>query len=284
MLAQLTGDDLFAQILMLRTSDSRTILLVEGPADSSALDPHIDKISARTLPGHSKSVVERAIELIDKCGIERVLAILDKDWVGMLLPKSESGNVVYTDMYDLEATILLGGDVLDRLLSSLSDRDRMASHLERLGASAHQLIVRIAGVIGLGRFVSSRDRLEVRFQRFPVHSCTDANSGTVDIATMATVAIGKSKRPTCSEIELTQAVRDALGEQSDLEQFCSGHDMAALISHLIKTEWGGARVSRDVVEKAARAAFDRGNLERSRMYTQVDDWARAGSTAVWAAR
>jgi hypothetical protein len=281
MLSNLTGDDLFAEILMLRTSDARTVVLLEGSSDCSALDPHMLEETSRSLPGYSKSAVERAIELVDESSIERVLGILDRDWVGLVESPMVSPNVVYTDLYDLDATIILGGDVLDRLLSSLADRDQLAGYLQRMGTTARELFIRLAGQIGLGRFVARRDRLKVRFQRFPVHSCTDARVAVVDIATMSAVAISKSKAPACTEIELASKIRKAVEEEADLERFCSGHDLAALISHLIRKEWGGARVSRDVVEKTARAAFDRGNLRRTQLYEQVKDWAAAVDTEVW---
>jgi hypothetical protein len=98
---------------------------------------------------------------------------------------------------------------------------------------------------------------------------------------MSAVAISKSKEPACTETELASKIRVAIEEQTDLEDFCSGHDLAALISHLIRNEWGGARVSRDVVEKTARAAFDQGNLKQTKLYDQVQNRAAAVGTQVW---
>src|SRR6476469_6664888 len=98
----LSGEDIFAELLMLRTADHRTIVLVEGPSDCRALDPHINEEESRTIPTFSKSALERVVALVDDEDFERALGILDRDWVDVLHPPVASDNVVYTDDYDLE--------------------------------------------------------------------------------------------------------------------------------------------------------------------------------------
>lgn len=281
MLDSVTGDDLFAQIQMLRTSDPRTIVLVEGGSDCDALDPHIDDACAQTIPGHSRTTVERAIALVDSANTERVVALVDRDWTGKLEAPSESQNLVYTDLYDLDASIVLSGDVLDRVLSSISDRHQRSSHLRGIGITARDLLVRLAGTVGLGRYVVARDDLEVRFRNLPIGDCTDRSNGTVDVSKLCVVAIAKSTQARCSESQLSNFIREEEEAQTDLEEFCSGHDLAAHMSSLIKTSWGGSRVTGGFVERTIRAAFDCQTLKSLDFYTAIREWATAAETKVW---
>lgn len=281
MLEHITGDDLFAQILLLRAADPRTLVLVEGGSDCDALDPHIDPEVAQSLPGRSKQAVERAIALVDEKQHERVVALVDRDWDGDLTPMLASSNVCYTDLYDLDATIILMGDVLERVLSSLADRQARSAHVDRLGLTERELLIRLSGVVGIARYVSVRDCLEVRFAEFPAHSCIDVDQGVVNISEMAVVAVGRSKSPCCDAVQLAEQVRAELGNDPDLERHCNGHDVAAHISALIKAEWGGAKLSAKMVEKVARAAFDGVNLRRTRFFKAISEWAGQADTRVW---
>lgn len=280
----ITGDDLFAELLMLRTADLRTIVLLEGPTDCQALDPHIDAAYAHTLPGYSKTAVERALELSDQHAVGRVLAVLDLDWVRLLEPALTSANVVYTDEYDLETTMLLAGDVLARVVSSTTDRDRVQQWRERSSASEEDRVIRIAGVVGAGRFVSCRDGLELNFRGFPVHAALTADEADVDINQLATIAIGRSTASKADQSGFVSVVRAELAKHRSLQRFCCGHDTAATLAHFIQRVWGGGAVSAKTVEQFLRAAFGCSNLQSTRLYTAVETWAASAGTTVWSCR
>lgn len=216
MASGMTGDDLFAQILMLRTADSRTVVLLEGGSDCKALDVHIDETMAVTLPGGSKSAVVAAIELVDSQSVARVLGILDRDWVGLIYDPMASPNVVYTDRYDLHATILLVDDVMPRIVTAITDRGKVQEHLGDAKMSSGDVAVRIAGVVGLGRFVACRDDLGVYFRHFPVHEAVAPSGTEIDIAQMVAIALGRSREPGIDGGTFTSSIRTLLDSQPDL--------------------------------------------------------------------
>lgn len=282
MLEHLTGDDLFALVKMLRTSDNRTVVLLEGGTDCDALEPHIDTEDAYALPGHSRTTVERAIELVDQTDTERVVALVDRDWTTVLFPATESANLFFTDLYDLDATILFEGDVLERVLSSLTDRERRRNDLDELKVSARELLIQLAGVMGVGRYVAVRDELEIRFRELPAHACVDSAHCRIDISALAIVAVRKSKEPKCDEGQLANFIREQLQEEEDdLLRFCSGHDLAAQIASLARTKWGGAKISADLVERTLRAALDCQTLKMTTFYAEMRQWASDANTSVW---
>jgi hypothetical protein len=276
-----TGDDLFAEILMLRTADPRTIVLLEGASDCQALDTHIDATVAHSLPGYAKTAVERAIELADSGQVQRVLAIVDLDWVGVLSAPQESANIVYTDQYDLDATVFLSGDVMTRVVATTTDRNRLDAYLTSAGSSLREIVVRMAGKIGLGRFVFCRDRLEVPFRDFPAHAAIAHTNDDVDLAQVVTVALGRSREPTIQQTEFLDRVKKALDEAGDLSRYCSGHDIAAVLSHLVRHCLGGGAMSRQTMEQFGRAALSCAALKQTALYADVAAWAHEANTRVW---
>jgi hypothetical protein len=276
-----TGDDLFAQVLMLRTADPRTIVLLESSADCQAIDAHVDDVEAQTIPGYSKTAVEKAIQLADAAPLERVLAILDLDWVGLLDQPLSSLNIIYTDRYDLDATIFLTSDVMTRIVSATTDRDNVDSHLKSTGLSMREIVLRIAGKIGIGRFVSCRDKLEVSFRDFPVHVVLMADQDDVDVTQMVTTALGRARTSTIAQADFVARVRKMLTEVTDLSQYSSGHDIAAALAQLVKGPWRGSNVSRVVMEQFGRAALSCAALEQTMLYASVTSWARESGTRVW---
>jgi hypothetical protein len=195
--------------------------------------------------------------------------------------EEEIDGLFYTDLYDLDATIMLGGDILTRLLSSFADRQQQSAHLSSLGCTSRELLVRLVFPVGVARFVSVRDRLEVRLEDFPIHTCSQAAEGDLDVSAMCDIAVARSKQPTCSNTELASSVRTEITSCINRERFCSGHDLAAGISHLIRSEWGQARVPKDLIERAARAAFDCHNLKQTQFFQQVEYWAQRSGGSVW---
>lgn len=281
MLEHLTGDDLFALIKLLRASDKRTVILLEGGSDCDALDPHIDSEHAHSLPGHSRTTVERAIELVDDDQTERVVALVDRDWSTVLFPQIESENLFLTDLYDLDATILLSGDVLDRVLSSLTDRSKREQFLKEQETSARDILVKLAGVMGTGRYVVARDQLQVNFRRLPAHACVDSMHCQIEVSSLAAIAIRKSTSPKCDETQLANAIRAELQEQEDLAEFCSGHDLAGQIASMVRKVWGGAKISGDLVESTLRAALDCRTLKSTGLYRDIKEWADNSETVIW---
>ncbi len=265
----------------MRVVDPRTVVLLEGLSDCQALDPHVDNRQCRTIPGHSKSAVEQAVSLAEQAGVERVLAVVDADFVGVLTTTSESSNVVYSDGYDLDATITLAGDVFERVLAATTDRDRVAEHNARTGVSCREGVVRVAGKIGIARLVSVRDELALNLTRFPVHAVTTSDDTDVELAQLATVLVGRSAASTTTQSDLLNRLTRELLFEHDWQRLSNGHDVANAFATLIHRAWGGTKMSGGTIEQFARAALSCANLRQTRVYNDVARWATRVGTKVW---
>lgn len=258
---------------MLRTTDSRTILLVEGDDDCRLLDPHVDSGQATTLPAGCRSAALTAWRGIDERGIEAVVVLIDRDWETVLSSPLARDGLVRTLHYDIDVDIALSGSVLERLI---------ANHSSRQGRPPTQEILRCAlaaaGAVGALRLVSDRYGLGLRTARFPISAVMDA-SGTVDLRTLAEVAIKRSTSPKHVDIDwLVDAVQQERASFAD-ETLCNGHDLVAVLSALLKL-WKG-RAGADTLAQGLRSACSRTELAETHVFQQVETWATQRAVRVW---
>lgn len=279
----LDANDLYAHILMLRTVDLRNILLVEGNSDCGLLDPFLDSAECHSLPANGKSTVEGAISIADAQGTEGVLAILDRDWVGMLSTPIESGNAVYTEAYDLDAEMALLDTILDRVTSNFCDRQAMKQHLDRIGSpSVRDLAVTLSAPLGILRFVSERDSLNLSLRNFPLREIMTDNYSSIDLPRLISIAVARTEHRSFDEGSLVGAVRKELSEKARaLWLYCSGHDIAACLAVLVRRCWGG-EIGADNMERAIRAAVSREDFRAAAIFKSTERWADRTSRIVFA--
>lgn len=277
----LTGLDLANWLGMTRLTDARTFIIVEGPTDAQALDPHIDTESAVTFPAHGKDKAEQALHECEARGTSRTLAVLDLDWTALLTAPNPSSNAAYTDDYDLDATILLLEPVLTRVVTAHSEKAARDRYLANVGRSLVDVVISLAGPVGAMRLANERDNYGVSCDRFPVHAVMDRGRTVIDVARMTTVAVRRSENACVVEATLEAEVLSICHDASSLRRMCNGHDVCAVVAALIK-HLGGPLLSGEGVAAIARAAFSWTDLCATQLYRSVADWATNNHTSVWA--
>jgi hypothetical protein len=277
----LTGDDLYAEILLLR-DENKAVVVVEGPDDIDSLDAHISEDSCYLIPGYGKDSVEYAIRLVDQKGPTKVLAILDRDWVGILDVGLESANIVYTDLYDLDATIMSLGNICKRVASSFCDNDRLKRHMSRTGASGiAEFAVRSSVAVGALRLIARERRLPLSVRDFPIGEIIDADGGDPDLRQLVTIAAAKAGRNVSIDVESTIGLVDEKVREIGYQiRYCSGHDLAEALSAVMRKRWGSS-VRAAVVIKALRSALSCHDLSTTRMFGEVQVWAASQRVEVW---
>jgi hypothetical protein len=264
---------------MLRVVDQRTFVLVEGPSDAQALDPQIDSQTAITFPAYSKPKAVKALEAAEDRGMERVIAIVDLDWDGLLHPMQESRNLVYTEDCDLDATVLLAGDILDRIVSNYSSRELRERFLSEHKVGVEELVLDIASTIGVLRYISESNGHGIRCRDFPIHAVLSETCREVDLTLLAKIAVRRSPDASIAEQALAVSVRKTSAEVNEKRRFSNGHDIAAALAALLR-HWGGS-ASRESVERAARSSFGCPELKETALFARVKEWATREDTHVW---
>lgn len=284
MLDSVTGDDIYASVRMLVALPHRpAIVLLESPADCSCLSPHVDDSTVRLIPCFGAPNLTRAIERVDIDGIQGVLAIRDRDWVGILEPESTSPNLIYTDLYDLDASIALVTNIGTRIIYVFGDLDAIrefctTNHVSNPLAA----VIGMVSELGLLRLVSQRHDLGLPLRGFPLYEVVAASTGTGIRQQLITLALRRS--PDCrSSADEVLALMEAEGPQPQ-RRLCAGYDLAALLAHLIHRAWKGSKPGTQQILQTTRSALSCAELWTLRLYQAVLAWELRTGWSIWKCR
>ncbi|MFD9430350.1 hypothetical protein [Streptomyces sp. NPDC060002] len=253
----LTGDDLFSYVLLLRSGPTaRKYILCEGDSDCAVLDPHLEEDLCETLPGYGKSSVLDAIKIVEQQQMRGVAALIDRDW-----EKDEISIpvvAVQTDHYDIDATVFYSGDVCRRVVYSFCDRASVRNFLQVGGwASPVEPATLLAFPIGVLRKLNYEHGWGLRFSDTPFSEVALPDATGVDLVKTVSSALARAKKARImpSDIPAVAALANSeMKSVTDPTAYCCGHDLNASLAYLMSQKWRG-RINRKTLEKAMRAAF-----------------------------
>lgn len=279
-----TGESIVAEIDMQRqVSPGSVVLLIEGPDDYALLQAHIDWSCVRLLITNGAENLEVALAKAEAQSIARVLAIRDRDFIGVLRPTPESENLVLTDRYDLEASLLLASDVLDRLVPQLTDMETLQAEIGTFDkAVISQRLVNLAEGVAVARMEGLRLSLGISLSDFPIHEVLASDPHDPDLEKLCRVA-ASAPDSTVDWAELHRLLSEAMEEAAySAEQIVCGHDLLNILRYLAHRLWGGEKLGYDVVARIFRASVTKESLKCLSLYEISDSWAAANGVRVWA--
>lgn len=279
----LTGEDLFATILLLRAADSRPIFVLEGPGDVDVFDMHVSEEVVNCLPAHGKTNATVALALIDATETPNVLCIVDKDFDIELGVAIASMNCVYTTYADLDSEIFFSG-VLPRALIPFTDKTKREVALRNCGASMAELIARCALVLSTLRFLSVRDNLGLRLRSFPIRQVLDTSQGHISLEQLLKVAALRSRVEPESLMPLIKQIDDLIPTLQN-NTIVSGHDLHSVASSFVQSAWGGSiSVGVEVLSKILRSAMSQAEFAATGIHEKVTQWSAVRGFMPWASR
>lgn len=280
MLQELNGDDLYAELIMLRTNDKRYFIVVEGVADVAVLDRFVNLEDCLPIPAHGKDNAQECLRRVIEDDFSEVFAILDRDWLGLLAGDLEDDIIVHTDDYDLDASIFFADGVYIGIASSFC-----AGSGFRVGAAGctwealKEACVEMAFPVGLLRYISERDRLGLNLGKFPLGEIL-GNDLSVDLGSLVDLAISRTKEGSFSRQNILATLENEAPKVSDRARYCAGHDLAKAFSILIKKRWK-AKVGADLIERSARSSLTPDGMRELVMYADAAKWSEGTGKKIW---
>lgn len=239
LLESVTGESIFAEIEMLQSAEDKAVLLVEGVSDQRLLWAHVDHDSTRILICHGSANLDRSIRLVDDHRKLGVLALRDRDWIGVLDPVPTSRSIVLTDLYDLEASVILLTSAIFRALPQVADMEAVSRHLEASGfENVPGQLISLTEHVGIARLVGHRDDLDLRMARFPIREIANESCDAVDVDKLVSVAVARSDT-SVTRAELSDKITSAMGRDWAGAAVVCGHDLVSAIACLVQKAWGG---------------------------------------------
>jgi hypothetical protein len=279
---RLTADDLYSYILILRPVNRRIILVIEGDSDYTALRSHLDESEVTVIPGYGKPIIEPAMDLVNDNNIPNVIALLDRDFGSLLPGRPPKANVFLTDRYDLDATIFFSGSICERMAYSLGDREQIKDLLSDLDCSElTRAAANLAMVVGILRFISIRDGLNLKLRDFPLGEVVRDDCRSVDIEQLATLALKRVDNPLPKRPrELVLEIQAVAAQVSDPYAYCSGHDLGRALSVMLRKR-GGVSLKPEIIERILRGAFGCTEMRGTQVYSEMARWANPQNRRIW---
>lgn len=244
MIDDLDAESLVAEVIMCYSGHG-AVLVVEGDLDEEFAEEYLLP-EGSVVNARGKS---RIIAVIDKLISLRVpvVVLLDRDFDIELGAAISHPDVIYTDRYNLESSLLLDPAVFRRVWALHIPRNLRVSVDSN---EALHTCETVADTIGRLRFVSVKLQLELAMDGFPVEPVLRRARASVccevDLDELVALALRRSKNSewvarkrrrkhdghmerACKEV----ARRFAQVDRESCCDFCSGHDAASVLSVLI---------------------------------------------------
>ncbi|MFE7941360.1 hypothetical protein ACFU46_28905 [Streptomyces griseoincarnatus] len=283
MFSDLTGEELYAEMIMQRTNDARRFLVVEGDGDIAVFDRHLAQDRFTVIPANGKKTAHDALTLAFADNFAGVYSILDRDWLDLIPGDLEDERIVHTDHYDLDMCVFFLPGVYISVASSFCIKG--GYRVGGVGCSEvdiREACLKLAFPVGMLRFISERDKLKLRMRDFPLHEVVDRSSMSVNLDLLISTAIGRSKKASIDPQSVKASLVTEMARISDTARYCSGHDVARAFTILAKERWS-TTVSADSVERTARAAVSWERFRELSVYKDSSQWFAGRAEMIWAA-
>jgi hypothetical protein len=279
----LTGDDLAAEVILMRDSDLRAVIIVEGESDCAILDGHLDMNMATSVPGYGKNTVLRAIDVLRQARIKLVVGVLDADFGAVEGRDHEYEDLIFSELYDLDADVFAVPLVARRFAAAQFDRADLAASLPHVQPEALGVyFLRLAAPLGVLRYISCRDQLGLALRDFPIEAAFDISAIRLDLNRLVSMAAAKSAGVNIDQVDVARAVAELLqSAQSGLEKYASGHDACAIAAVLGRRRLGGSKLTQEAAERALRSSVGCAEFALLKVVRDLDAWARREGRSLW---
>jgi hypothetical protein len=273
---ELSGDDVFNEIMMARTAFAGTFFILEGDNDCRWMDGFVDIKKCKTIPGHAKENVLDAVAIADRKHFEGVLGLVDADFDRLHGRNLGHANVCVTDLHDIDLMMMTMSEGVHRLVRQYCDTEKHAAFLQRAN-KPHLLSVAIesAFIIGILRWASDSSRLYLNFDKIDFSTFIDPNSLVTLKSDLIREVVGKTKSCRHSPEYLSGEMNRLVQRKPNLMQVVQGHDVAEVLSIALKITVGNCHAviagSRNI-EKMCRVGFSSVEFKATCIYTWIKKW------------
>lgn len=266
----LDANDVVAEAIMMRAAEDKCMLLVEGHGDKKILSCFID-LNCDIIVCRGKDYTLSALYELKDRGLEGVVCIVDSDFDRLLNVSVANDNVIVTSENDLDI-IIFRSPAFGRVILELGSGNKAAAFAEA-GHDTRDYIRDIAHLVGIARYISRRDELNLKFEGMR-YRFVDRNMN-LSISDMITEIVNNSQahhlcRNTMKDnIEAFSILGDARWS------FCQGHDLATLFGKALQAKLGNlsAALSKgEIIEGYLRVGFSPADFVATSVFADLQAW------------
>jgi hypothetical protein len=257
-------------------------LLVEGGSDErfwlARVDPRLCQV--RAAGGRDTALGE--LRTVRREGKGGFVAVLDADFDRVEATLQDDPDIVWTDLHDLELT-LIASPALDKVLVEACSRTKREKLEAEEGCHVRDALLARGLEPARLRWLSRREGLALTFRKlsrdgtfqFLDYSafCPRA-TWKLDVVELVNEVIHFS-----SQHRLKPQARDLMRRMRSLPdvdawQLCVGHDLVGLLAVGLRSKLGNRTLTIEDLQERLRLAFERGHLEATAMFAALRRWER----------
>ncbi len=262
---------------MLRTEHKGALLLVEGGSDSRAFRNLADGKSCRIVIAHGRENALVAMQVLEADSFEGVLAVLDADFSRLERAPLISGNILSTDLHDLEC-MMLASPAFDKLVGEFADRARVQKFEGDVGCALVESLAKNAMPLGYLRWVSLRKRFDLRFDELSFHKFVETGDLHIDVGRLIRAVKDHSQRHDIPDSHLEQELAAIAKPGHDPWELCCGHDLLEILSLALRSTVASRNaheVKRETLERELRLAYQDTYFQQTDLARAIREWEHA---------
>ena len=268
------------EVRMLRTLHKGSLLIVEGATDKRTFRSLTDENACRIVISHGKENALTAMQVLEGDQFEGVLAIVDADFNRPENTQLSSPNILLTDLHDIEC-MMIASPAFAKVVGEFADPERIKRLENAVGCSLAELLATNAMPLGYLRWISLRERLDLRFEKLSFHKFIDRETLNVNVGKLVQAVKDHSQRPEVSNSSLEECLAREADVKHDPWQVCCGHDLLEILSLALRFTVAGRNaheVKREILERDLRLAYQDTYFQQSKLVHLIREWEDANES------
>jgi len=268
------GDDIAAEVTMMRSATRGPFVIVEGPTDERFFAPRLLSGCYVAIGSGRRTVEDAAIRLDgSQVGLRDYIGVIDEDYDWLIGYNVVSPNVIKTDPRDIEG-LFFKSHGLDCVLAEYGDRNACQDFQRKNGQTILNAILLRAEPFGRIRMVNSAgpmvDIKSLKPQRF------FGRDWSYDMGEAVKVAVELGVSDSVSNL---RAAMSSLNPP-DIWHCVRGHDMVDILVGGLLGVLGAKNVDTRGVERILRQSISPEEFAQSLLYTRLKTWGDANRSVV----
>lgn len=264
------ANDIVAEAIMMRAAEDQCLLLVEGHSDKKILSRYMDS-RCDIVVCNGREFALTAIRDLTLHGLTGVLCIVDADFEHQLGLSVANDNVIVTDENDFDI-VMQKSQAFERVIAELGSSAKIAA-FENAGGSARTLVRDLSHEIGVLRYISKRDGLNLTFNEVKF-KCISRSMKLSNVELVKEIK-NKSQKPDLS-IEKVCAEIDKIRPSEDHDwRYCCGHDVAMVFGKALQSVLGNLNIvnaTGPIIEGYFRVSFSEADFLATSIFLDIREW------------
>lgn len=264
-------------------------MYVEGASDERFWNKFVDSSNVKLQVCFGCKKLLAVIDEHIKQGVNDFLAVIDRDFCGILGNTPKKDNLFITDDHDIEMTMYHKGNAFSEMLNAIDRGGKIGAYVKQ-GHDILDETMEITNDIGCCKVANEKGNLGIIFahenektheiKRPKYEGCMDGKTGKYNGLNHVVAKIkgfnDSIKNKTPKETSIIAAAQSEKTVGYDKWQLSNGHDVSYLLPYIIRRRCKHSNNNMDIefIDSVLYAAYKVDDFHLTTLYKEMDIWSR----------